>query len=175
LITFRRSAGRDLGRNSAVSPAVPQPFLSRFSTQMDKKLGLEGQKRLKDHRHRRTRRPQHHPRPSRRHVEAPCLGGGDVGANGCVVGGDILGVSGPQNPIFYSIWVEKRLRNGSETAGGTAEFLPRSRPAVSSNMINDRGELHCHRTSYRGGRALPVPGCSEGRRFPRRSTFKYAI
>ena len=47
-----------------------QPFLSRFSTQMDKKLGFEGQKRLNDHRQRRTRRPQHHPRPSRRHVQA---------------------------------------------------------------------------------------------------------
>jgi hypothetical protein len=37
------------------------PFLSRFSTQMDKKLGFEGQKRLKDHHQRRTRWLQHHP------------------------------------------------------------------------------------------------------------------
>ena len=69
LITSRRSAGRDLGRNSAVSLAVSQPFLSRFSTQMDKKLGFEGQKRLNDHRQRRTRRPQHHPRSSTRHFQ----------------------------------------------------------------------------------------------------------
>ena len=62
LITSRRSAGRDLGRNSAVSPAVSEPFLSRFSTQMDKKLGFEGQKRLKDHSQRHNRRLQHHPR-----------------------------------------------------------------------------------------------------------------
>ena len=55
LITSRRSAGRDLGRNSAVSLAVSEPFLSRFSTQMDKKLGFEGQKRLKDHRQRHNR------------------------------------------------------------------------------------------------------------------------
>jgi hypothetical protein len=82
-----------------------------------------------------------------------------------------LGVSGPQNPIF-SIWVEKRLRNGSETAGGTAEFRPMSRPALLLEMINDRGESYCHRTRHRGGRVLPVPGCPEGRRYPRRSTFK---
>jgi hypothetical protein len=37
--------------------------------------------------------------------------------------------------------------------------------------MNDRGELHCHRTRHRGGRALPVPGCPQGR-FPRRSTLK---
>jgi len=60
---------------------------------MDKKLGFEGQKRLNDHRQRRTRRP---------HVEA----------NGCAVGGDILGVSGPQTPIFCPFG----SRNGSETA-----------------------------------------------------------
>jgi hypothetical protein len=40
LITSRRSAGRDLGRNSAVPPAVSQPFLRRFSTQMDENLGF---------------------------------------------------------------------------------------------------------------------------------------
>jgi hypothetical protein len=32
--------GRDLGQNLAVSLAVPQPFLSRSSTQMDENLGL---------------------------------------------------------------------------------------------------------------------------------------
>jgi hypothetical protein len=50
LITSRRSAGRDLGRNSAVSPALSEPFLSRFSTQMDKILGFEGhiKKKLND-------------------------------------------------------------------------------------------------------------------------------
>ena len=68
--------------------------------------------------------------------------GGDVGADGCVVGGDHLGVSGPQNPTFCPFWVEKRLRNGSETAGETAEFRPRSRPALLLEVINDRGELH---------------------------------
>jgi hypothetical protein len=62
LITFRRSADRDLGRNSAVYPAVSQPFLRRFSTEMGKKLGFEGQKRLKDHRQRHNRWLQHHPR-----------------------------------------------------------------------------------------------------------------
>jgi hypothetical protein len=70
LVTSGRSAGRDHGRNSAVSPAVPQPFLNRFSTQMDKKLGFEGQKRLKDHRQRHNRWLEHQPRPSRRHVHA---------------------------------------------------------------------------------------------------------
>ena len=98
------------------------------------------------------------------------MGGGDGGTNGCVVGGWALGVSGPQKPKFSSIWVEKRLRNGSETARETAEFRPRSRPALLLEVINDRGELHCHRTRHRGGRALPVPGCPQGR-FPRRSTL----
>jgi hypothetical protein len=94
--------------------------------------------------------------------------GGDGGTNGCVVGGEALGVSGPQKPKFSSIWVEKRLRNGSGTAGETAEYRPRSRPALLLEVINDRGELYCHRTRHRGGRALPVPGCPHGR-FPRRS------
>ena len=29
------------------------------------------------------------------------MGGGDGEANGCAVGGDLVGVSGPQNPIFF--------------------------------------------------------------------------
>ena len=98
------------------------------------------------------------------------MGGGDGGTNGCVVGGEALGVSGPQKPKFSSIWVGKRLRNGSETATETADYRPRSRPALLLEVINDRGELHCHRTRHRGGRALPVPGCPQGR-FPRRSTL----
>ena len=97
------------------------------------------------------------------------MGGGDGGTNGCVVGGEALGVSGPQKPKFSSIWVEKRLRNGKETARGTADFRPRSRPALLLEVINDRGESHCHRTRHRGGPALPVPGCPQGR-FPRRSS-----
>ena len=102
------------------------------------------------------------------------MGEGDGGTNGCIVGGWALGVSGPQKPKFSSIWVEKRLRNGSETARETAEFRPRSRPALLLEVINDRGELHCHRTRHRGGRALPVPGCPQGR-FPRRSTLNERI
>ena len=70
------------------------------------------------------------------------MGGGDGGTNGCIVGGEALGVSGPQNPKFSSIWVEKRLRNGPETAIETAEYRPRSRPALLLEVINDRGELH---------------------------------
>jgi hypothetical protein len=65
-------------------------------------------------------------------------------------------------------------RNGSETARETAVYRPRSRPALLLEVINDRGELHCHRTRHRGGRALPVPGCPQGR-FPRRSTLKSEI
>ena len=99
------------------------------------------------------------------------MGEGGGGTHGCAVGGGASGVSGPQKPKFSSIWVEKRLRNGSETAGETAEFRPRSRPALLLDVINDRGESHCHRTRHRGGRALPVPGCPQGR-FPRRSTLK---
>jgi hypothetical protein len=99
------------------------------------------------------------------------MGGGDAGTNGCAVGGEALGVSGSQKPKFSSIWVEKRTRNGSRTARETAEYRPRSRPALLLEVINDRGESHCHRTRHRGGRALPVPGCPQGR-FPRRSTFK---
>jgi hypothetical protein len=97
------------------------------------------------------------------------MGGGDGGTDECVVGGEALGVSGPQKPTFSSIWVEERLRNGSGTARGTAEFRPRSRPALLLEVSNDRGELHCRRTRHRGGRALHVPGCPHGR-FPRRGT-----
>ena len=104
------------------------------------------------------------------HGNDTLMGGGDVCSNGCAVVGDLLGVSGPQNPKNWSIWIEKRLRNGSGTARETAEFRPRSRPALFLDVINDRGELHCHRTRHRGGRALPVPGCPQGR-FPRRSTL----
>jgi hypothetical protein len=77
LITSRRSAGRDLGRNSAVSPAVPQPFLRRFSTQMGEKSGFEGQNLQ-----RRTRGPLHHPHPSARRARhdngrvTPCVRSG---------------------------------------------------------------------------------------------------
>ena len=119
--------------------------------------------------------------PRFRYTRTPCrcgcrggrgapMGGDDGGTNGCVVGGGALGVSGPQKPQFSSIWIEKRLRNGSETARGTAEFRPRSQPALLLEVINDRGELHCHRTRHRGGRALPASGCLQGR-FPRRSTL----
>ena len=86
------------------------------------------------------------------------MGGGDGGTNGCVVVAGALGVSGPQKPKFSSIWVEKRLRNGSETARETAEFRPRSRPALLLEVMNDRGELHCHRTRHREGRARPCQG-----------------
>jgi hypothetical protein len=73
--------------------------------------------------------------------------------------------------IFVHLGRE-RLRNGAETADReTADFRPRSRPALLLEVINDRGELHCHRIRHRGGRALPVPGCPQGR-FPRRSTLK---
>ena len=77
------------------------------------------------------------------------MSGGDVGADGCAVGGDLLGVYGHENPIFLSIRVEKRLRNGSATAGETAEFRPRSRSALLLEVINDRGESHCYRTRHR--------------------------
>jgi hypothetical protein len=74
----------------------------------------------------------------------------DVGVDGCTVGGDLLGVSGPQNQMFLSIWVAKRLRNGSRTARDTAEFWPSPRPALLLKVINDRGELHFLRTRHRG-------------------------
>jgi hypothetical protein len=65
------------------------------------------------------------------------MGGGDGGTNGCVVGAGALGVFGPQKPKFSSLWVEKRLRNGSETARETAEFRPRSRPALLLEVMNE--------------------------------------
>ena len=105
-------------------------------------------------------------------IGAPCPGGVDVEANGCAVDGDILGVSGPQNPKNSSIWIEKRLRNGSGTARETAEFRPSLWPALLLEVVNDRGESHFHRTRHRGGQALPVPGCPEGRRFPRHSILR---
>jgi hypothetical protein len=83
------------------------------------------------------------------------MGGVDGEANGCAVGGELLGVSGSQKPKCSSIWVEERLRYGSEMA----EYRPRSRPALLLEVINDHGESHCHRTRHRGGRALSVSGC----------------
>ena len=126
--------------------------------------------------------------PTFRSARTPCpcrcrggrgtpMGGNDGGTYGCAVGCGLSSVSGPQKPKFSSIWVEKRLRNGSETAGETAEFRSRSRPAILPEVINDRGESHCHRTRHRGGRALPVPGCPEGRfpRFPRFPRLKRVL
>ena len=98
------------------------------------------------------------------------MGGGDGGTNECAVGCEGVGVSGPQKPKFSSIWVEKRLRNGSGTARETADYRPRSRPVLLLEVMNDRGESHCHRTRHRGRRVLPVPGCPQSR-FPRRSTL----
>jgi hypothetical protein len=56
----------EIGRFSSRFLAVPKPFLDPNG----QKLGFDGQKRLNDHRQRRTRRPQHHPCPSGRHVQA---------------------------------------------------------------------------------------------------------
>jgi hypothetical protein len=65
-ITSRRSAGRGLGRKSAVYPAFIWPFLSHFwavsRPKWPKNWVFEVQKRLKHHRQRRTRWPQHHTR-----------------------------------------------------------------------------------------------------------------
>jgi hypothetical protein len=44
------------------------------------------------------------------------MGGGDGETKGCVVGSGALGVSVPKKPKFSSIWVDKRLKNGSKTA-----------------------------------------------------------
>jgi hypothetical protein len=52
------------------------------------------------------------------------MGGSDVGANGCAVGGDLLGVSGPQNPIFVHLGREtaqKRLKNGQRNGRVSAK------------------------------------------------------
>jgi hypothetical protein len=98
------------------------------------------------------------------------MGGGNGETHGCAVGSELLGISGPQKTKFSSIWVEELLRNGWETAG----FRLRSRPALLLEVINDRGESHCHRTRHRRGRALPVSGCPQGR-FPRRSTLSERI
>jgi hypothetical protein len=40
------------------------------------------------------------------------MGGDDGETKGCVVGGEALGISGPQKPKFSTIWVEERLRDG---------------------------------------------------------------
>ena len=166
-ISSRRSAGRGLGRKSAVSRAVPEPFLSRFSIQMDEFLGVSGSETPK------ISPPTAHPlaQTSPPPGHDTLMGGGDVWSNGCAVGGDLSGVSGLQTPKNSSIWIEKRLRNGSETARETAEFRPSPRPALLLETMNDRGEFHFHRTRHRGGRALHVSWCSEGR-FVRPGSFR---
>ena len=102
------------------------------------------------------------------------MGGSDIGANKCAVGGDLLGVFGPQTQKNSSIWIEERLRNGSGTAREMAKSRPSPWPTLLLEVVNDRGESHFHRTRHRGGRALPVPGSPEGRRFPGLSFLKKA-
>ena len=101
-------------RRSRVSSrfsAVPEPFLDPNG----QKLGF-----------RRPKTPNRSPPTA--HTLAPTshspdysapMGGGNVGANVCAVGGDLLGVSGPQKPKQSSIWVEKR----------TAQKRPEKRPS----------------------------------------------
>jgi hypothetical protein len=48
-------------------------------------------------------------------------------------------------PEFSSIWVEKGLRNGSETARDTTEFWPSSRPALLLARCGYQSwGFHCH-------------------------------
>jgi hypothetical protein len=58
------------------------------------------------------------------------MGEGDVGADGCAVGGDLLVVSGPQNPIFVHLGrgvAQKRLKNGHSNGRVSAK------PAVNAS------------------------------------------
>ena len=48
---------------------------------------------------------------------------------------ELLGGFGSQNPNFRPFG----SRNGSHTTSGTAEYRPRSRPALLLEVINDRG------------------------------------
>ena len=129
-ITSRRSVSRGLGRNSAVSRAVPEPFLSRSlavpRSNWTSFLGFSGPETPK------ISPPTAHPlaQTSPPPINVPFTGGGDVWANGCAVGGNLLGVSVPQNPKKSSTRIEKRLRNGSGTARETSEFRPSPRQAL---------------------------------------------
>ena len=65
-------------------------------------------------------------------ISAQFSGGGDVEANGCAVGGDILGVYGPQNRIFVRLgretaqkWLRNGQRNGQVSAKPTESASPR--------------------------------------------------
>ena len=135
---------------------------------MDKKSEFEAQKRLKDHRQRCPRWPQHDLCLSIARRWAGVMLG-PTGAPLAVIFEAFLGLKNPKNSY---IWIEERLRNGSGTARETAEFRPSPRPALLLEIVNDRGESHFHQTRHRGGRAVPVPGCPEGRRFPRHSILK---
>ena len=115
-ITSRRSSCRGLGRDLAVSLAVPEPFLSRFSIRMDKKSGFEAQKRLKDHHQRRTRWPQHDLCLSIARRWAGVMLG-PTGAPLAVIFEAFLGLKTPKTRPFGS-------RNGSETAHERPEKRP---------------------------------------------------
>jgi hypothetical protein len=115
-----------------------------------------------------------------RHTRTPCRCRFRDGRGGPMGGGDGRPTGAPlavrrwmflalKNPIFRPFG----SRNGSEMARATADYRPRSRSALLLEVINDRGELHCHRTRHRGGRALPVLGCPHPQgRFPRRCTLR---
>jgi hypothetical protein len=60
------------------------------------------------------------------------MGRGDGGTNGCAVGGEAFGVSGPQKPNFSSILgretAQKRLRNGHRNGRVSAKVTASASP-----------------------------------------------
>ena len=142
-----------------------EPFLSRFSTQMDNCFSFRGPETP-------TRSPPtaHTLAPTSHSPDysAP-MGGGNVGANVCAVGGDILGVSGPQKPKQSSIWVEKRLRNGSETAQRNGQVS--AKPTVNAfSKGNKRSWGVAFPSDQASRRASPARA-----RFARRAVFPDAL
>ena len=57
----------------------------------------------------------------------------------------------PKKPNFAPFLAQKRLRNGSGTAVGTAKKHLSARLALLLGVINDRGTFHLHRARHRGG------------------------
>ena len=86
------------------------------------------------------------------------MGGSDVGANRCAVGGDLLGVSGPQNPKklvhLGRETAQKRLRNGPRNGRVSAKLTASASPrgnkrswgvAFPSDQASRRASLACVR------------------------------
>jgi hypothetical protein len=99
----------------------------------------------------------------------PCSVGLHVARTGFMSWSAKNGLTAAQKPNFLPFSARERLRNGSETARGTAKKRLSARLAILLDVINDRGKFHTHRARHRGEWAERVWWCPQGRD-PRRNS-----